>query len=87
MEAHKMFQNVLLAEYHGTFHDTPSNQMAAFVNISAQILLHILGFVFCTECHILAPIIGLKLCGIPTVVGGMKSQGVSREKCPAKFLG
>jgi hypothetical protein len=54
MEARRMFQNVLLAEYHGTFHDTPSNKMASSVNISAQILLHILGFVFCTECHILA---------------------------------
>jgi uncharacterized protein YdaU (DUF1376 family) len=27
MEAHGMFQNILLAEYHGTFHDTPSNKM------------------------------------------------------------
>jgi len=23
MEAQGMFQNILLAEYHGTFHDTP----------------------------------------------------------------
>jgi hypothetical protein len=27
MELHRMFQNILLAEYHGTFHDTPSNKM------------------------------------------------------------
>jgi hypothetical protein len=27
MEPHKMFQDILLAEYHGTFHDTPSNKM------------------------------------------------------------
>jgi hypothetical protein len=27
VEAHRMLQNVLLAEYHGTFHDTPSNKI------------------------------------------------------------
>jgi hypothetical protein len=27
MEPHKMFQDILLAEYHGTFCDTPSNKM------------------------------------------------------------
>jgi len=27
MEAHRMLQNILLAEYHGTFHDTSNNKI------------------------------------------------------------
>jgi hypothetical protein len=27
MEHHKMPQDILVAEYHGTFHDTPSNKL------------------------------------------------------------
>jgi hypothetical protein len=29
MELHRMFQNILLAEYHGTFHGTPKQQDAS----------------------------------------------------------
>ncbi len=31
MEAHRMFQNILLAENRGTFHDTPNNKMHLLV--------------------------------------------------------
>jgi hypothetical protein len=32
----------------------PQKMLICFTDISAEILLHILGYSFCTECHILA---------------------------------
>jgi hypothetical protein len=36
MEHHRMPQDVLLAEHHGTFHDTPSNKMHQLVALPSK---------------------------------------------------
>jgi hypothetical protein len=43
-----------------TIKKTAQKMLFCFVNISAEILLHILGCSFCTECHIFADVVAIK---------------------------
>jgi hypothetical protein len=50
MELHRMFQNILLAEYRGTFHGTPSNKDEPHLLLDFQIKLD--------EQELMSPIYG-----------------------------